>query len=201
MQAATDALDEMEAQMRVNLDASQANAFKGFFLSVASRKREASNEANSITKEAQRTLLALNNDSMNDDDFRSPFTVRMARIYVASLAATPNKALKTKHAARCAAFKDLVCDRKIGPVPFVKQFVELGIEKILCNAEEKFTKFCEKMFDAIEHDFNNVCPERETTSLAALKMRVELGKKVQETVGVLDGAVKEHLAECGIKMA
>lgn len=200
MQTVSDALDEMEAQMRMNLDVSQSNAFKIFFSSVASRKREANNEANKVIKEVQRSLLSLNNDSMTDD-IRSPFTSRMHKIYAATLQATPDRILKTKHAARCATLKELICDKNSGPVHSVQHFLEQGIDKILGDAERRFTKFCEKMFEDIEHDFNNVCPERETTSLATLKRREELGKKVKETVAVLDGTVREYLAECGVKMA
>jgi hypothetical protein len=62
------------------------------------------------------------------------------------------------------------------------------------TADRSMVDGCKKVIDGVMHDFNQVCPEREDNGVQALKRREVLGKKI------VDGELRETLAECGITM-
>jgi hypothetical protein len=159
---------------------------------------------------------SLNNDCLNDAP-SSPFTFRMAQIYKEVLKAESTK-LRTylqsyqpdvtyafpgrKHAARSALLTTAICARKAksGPYGKIRSYLENGFAKVMDRADKSMVDGCKKVLDGIMHDFNQVCPEREDTGVQALKRREVLGKKVREGKKVVDGKLRETLAECGITL-
>jgi hypothetical protein len=140
----------------------------------------------------------------------------MAQIYKETLKAEPSKLRthlcsycssftdsfsgRTKHAARSAFFTTAVCARKSGPYAQIRSYLEKGFAKIMDAADRSMVDGCKKVIDGIMHDFNQVCPEREDSGVQALKRREVLGKKVREGKKIVDGELRETLAECGITL-
>ncbi|KAF1952573.1 hypothetical protein CC80DRAFT_176931 [Byssothecium circinans] len=198
MEAMSELVDSMEQDIKDNLDCSQLDRFKGFFDSLRDRKKTMSNILEAATNTMQDQILKLNNDTLNDGP-QSPLTLRMAKIYQASLKAPQEKLRRTKHAARCAYFRHAVCTRKTGPYLSIRRYLEKGFKQIMDNVDVTMRAKCEKILDAIMHDFNNVCPEHEDTGVQALRRREKLGKKVQEARDELEGPLMKTLLECGIE--
>jgi hypothetical protein len=140
----------------------------------------------------------------------------MAQIYKEAIKAEPSKIRthlcshhfnlinncsgRTKHAARSAFFTTAVCARKSGPYAQVRRYLEKGFAKVMDTADRSMVDGCKKVIDGVMHDFNQVCPEREDNGVQALKRREVLGKKVREGKKIVDGELRETLAECGITL-
>jgi hypothetical protein len=68
------------------------------------------------------------------------------------------------------------------------------------DADKSMVVGCEKILDAVMHDFNHVCLEREDNGIQALDRREYLGKKMKKVKERADGKLKQLMIECGIVM-
>lgn len=82
----------------------------------------------------------------------------------------------------------------------IKRYLEKGFNKVMDDADKSMVVQCETVLDAIMHDFNQVCPEREDNGVQALKRRETLGKKVKDGRDELEGPVRNTLLQCGVAM-
>ncbi|CAO2655790.1 Nn.00g045930.m01.CDS01 [Neocucurbitaria sp. VM-36] len=198
-QTLSDIMDEMERQVKANIDVAQFPAFRDFFDNIRKQKKDIEMTIKQSTKKLASDLQNLHYNCLTNSE-SNPFTKKMSTIYGLTYNAQPTKELRTKHLARTSLFRNSVVAEKLGPFMAIKHHIEEEIDASLHAIEKALLTKCDGVFENVLHDFGNVCPRHEDGTARAVKRRDALGKVVDEAKTTLDTEVGVRLKHCGLNM-
>ncbi|KAF2020509.1 hypothetical protein BU24DRAFT_456579 [Aaosphaeria arxii CBS 175.79] len=201
-----DILEDMQTQIRQCLRNTVQQQVKSatylrFFDTLEKQKGSITASMDSLVEPLQRSTRLLISKCMSNNE-TAPFTANMQSLYLEceQSQATKGKGKRmTKHAVRCETFKMGVCDRRKGPYTEVKTCFLNKFGSVFTKWETRLRTEIYPIIEQIEHDFNQVFPEREESSLSKESQAV-IGAAVRKAQAVLDGPIRESLAKAGIPM-
>ena len=212
-------MDDMERELRFNLDQTSIKLFSEFFDNVQLHNKEIEALVRTVVRKLKdgflyvstcitrtRELLTkqrkLSHESTSLETKGSPFRKYMKHTYASVMQAYPPKTGKSGiHNHRRAMFKKAIADQASGPYIAIKSHIEAQTSLLLQAADSELKKGCDDIFLKIFHNFDLICPIQEDDGFQALERGKELRKDIEEAKQILEGRAREALRSAGINVA